>query len=106
MTLRVAFVSMHTSPAEQAGTADAGGMNVLIQSLAAALGQQGLSVHFITRRSDPAQPDTVDMGDGVVLHHVDAGPATPLPKSLIDGHSPAFTAGLRALGPFDLMHSH
>lgn len=97
---------MHTSPAEQAGTADAGGMNVLIQSLAAALGQKGASVHFITRRSDPAQPDTVDMGEGVVLHHVDAGPVTPLPKSLIDGHLAAFTEGMRSLGPFDLMHSH
>ncbi len=106
MTLRVAFVSMHTSPTEQAGTADAGGMNVLIKSLAHALGQQGVSVHFVTRRSDPHQPDTVDMGDGVVLHHVEAGPATPLPKSLIDGHIDAFTAGLRTLGPFDLMHSH
>ncbi len=106
MTLRVALVSMHTSPAEQAGTADAGGMNVLIRSLAAALGQQGAAVHFITRRSDPAQPDIVDMGDGVVLHHVNAGPATPLPKSLIDAHIDAFTEGMRALGPFDLMHSH
>ncbi len=106
MTLRVAFVSMHTSPAEQAGTADAGGMNVLIRSLAEALGQQGVSVHFITRRSDPEQPDTVQMGDGVVLHHVDAGPATALPKSLIDGHLQSFTEGLRSLGPFDLMHSH
>ncbi len=106
MTLRVAFVSMHTSPAEQAGTADAGGMNVLIRSLAAALGQQGVSVHFITRRSDPRQPARMDMGDGVVLHHVDAGPATSLPKSLIDAHIDAFREGLRALGPFDLMHSH
>ena len=106
MTLRVAFVSMHTSPTEQAGTADAGGMNVLIRSLAEALGQQGVSVHFITRRSDSEQPDTVEMSDGVVLHHVDAGPPTPLPKSLIDDHIDAFREGLRALGPFDLMHSH
>lgn len=97
---------MHTSPAEQAGTADAGGMNVLIRSLAEALGHQGVSVHFITRRSDPDQPDIVDMGDGVVLHHVNAGPAAPLPKSLIDSHIGAFTEGLRALGPFDLIHSH
>lgn len=106
MTLRVAFVSMHTSPAEQAGTADAGGMNVVIRSLADALAQQGVAVHFVTRRSDPDQPDTVDIGAGVVLHHVDAGPATPLPKSAIDAHIEAFTTGLRELGPFDLIHSH
>lgn len=106
MTLRVAFVSMHTSPAEQAGTADAGGMNVLIRSLAEALGQQGVSVHFITRRSDPGQTDSAPLAENVMLHHIDAGPLTPLPKSLIDGHIEAFTEGLRALGPFDLMHSH
>ncbi len=106
MTLRVAFVSMHTSPAEQAGTADAGGMNVLIRSLAEALGQQEVSVHFITRRSDPRQPDSAPLAENVMLHHIDAGPSTPLPKSLIDGHIEVFTAGLRALGPFDLIHSH
>ena len=106
MTLRVAFVSMHTSPAEQAGTADAGGMNVLIRSLAEALGQQGVSVHFITRRSDPGQTDSAPLAENVMLHHIDAGPLTPLPKSLIDGHIEAFTEGLRALGSFDLMHSH
>lgn len=106
MTLRVAFVSMHTSPAERAGTADAGGMNVLIRSLAKALAQQGVKVHFITRRSHPQQPNVMQMGDGVVLHHIDAGPAAPLPKSLIDTHIDAFTDGLRELGPFDVIHSH
>lgn len=106
MTLRVAFVSMHTSPAEQAGTADAGGMNVLIRSLAEALGQQGVAVSFITRRSHPDQPASVAFAEGVVLHHIDAGPPTPLPKSAIDAHIDEFTEGLRGLGPFDLIHSH
>ncbi len=106
MTLRVAFVSMHTSPTEQAGTADAGGMNVLIRSLAEALGHQGIAVDFITRRSHPDQPDAVTLDENVVLHHVDAGPPTSLPKSAIDAHIDEFAARLRALGPFDLIHSH
>ena len=42
--LRVAFVTMHTSPLERAGTADAGGMNVLIAALARALGRLGVRV--------------------------------------------------------------
>ena len=106
MTLRVAFVSMHTSPTERAGTADAGGMNVLIRSLAEALGQQGVAVDFITRRSHPDQPDAVELDENVVLHHVDAGPRAPLPKSAIDAHIAEFADGLRTLGPFDLIHSH
>ena len=106
MTPRVAFVSMHTSPLERAGTADAGGMNVLTRALAEALGGLGVTVDFITRRSSPSQPDAVELGRNVILRHIDAGPLTPLPKSAIDGHVPQFTAGLRTLGPFDLLHSH
>ena len=55
--LRVAFVTMHTSPLERAGTADAGGMNVLIGALARALGLLGVRVEFLTRRTDPGQSD-------------------------------------------------
>ena len=46
--MRVAFVCLHTSPAERAGTADAGGMNVLIRALARALRERGVAVEFFT----------------------------------------------------------
>lgn len=110
--MRVAFISMHTSPAERAGTADAGGMNVLIRALAAALQQTaGVDVEFFTRRSAPDQPDTTSLDDGLILHHIDAGPARPLPKSEIDQHLDEFRENLRPhLVPerprFDLIHSH
>lgn len=106
MSLRVAFVSMHTSPAERPGTADAGGMNVLISALALALGARGVTVEFVTRRSDPGQPDVVDLAPGVRLHHVPAGPPSPLPKSVIHHHIDEFRNGLAGLGPFDIVHSH
>ncbi|MCC2594020.1 glycosyltransferase [Tessaracoccus sp. OS52] len=106
MTLRVAFVSMHTSPAERPGTADAGGMNVLIHALADAMGQLDVHVEFITRRGGPDQPDVVDFAEGVVLRHVTAGPTKPLPKSEIHHHIDEFRAGMSELGPFDLIHSH
>lgn len=106
MTLRVAFVSMHTSPAERPGTADAGGMNVLIHALATALGRLDVHVEFITRRSHADQPDVVDFAEGVVLRHVTAGAVAPLPKSEIHHHVEEFRAGMAGLGPFDLVHSH
>ncbi|GAB3815304.1 glycosyltransferase [Tessaracoccus terricola] len=106
MTLRVAFVSMHTSPAERPGTADAGGMNVLIHALATALGRLDVDVEFITRRSHADQPDVVDFAEGVVLRHVTAGPTTPLPKSEIHTFVDEFREGMARLGPFDLVHSH
>lgn len=106
MSLHIAFVSMHTSPAERPGTADAGGMNVLTGALARALGSKGVQVSFVTRRSDPGQPDMVPFSKNVTLHHVDAGPPTPLPKSTIHNHIDEFRIGLSRLGPFDLFHSH
>lgn len=108
--MRVAFISMHTSPAERAGTADAGGMNVLIRALATALQKTaGVDVEFFTRRSSADQPDVDTLDDGIILHHVTAGPARPLPKSEIDQYIDAFRSNLEPLlaaGHFDLVHSH
>ncbi|SHJ97561.1 Glycosyltransferase involved in cell wall bisynthesis [Tessaracoccus bendigoensis DSM 12906] len=104
--MRVAFISLHTSPAERAGTADAGGMNVLIRALAGALQKTGAQVEFFTRRSSPEQGDTVTLDDGLIVHHVTAGPMRPLPKSEIDAYIDEFRDNLGALDRFDVVHSH
>ncbi|MFT3833153.1 MAG: hypothetical protein QM711_07505 [Micropruina sp.] len=59
--LRIAFVSMHTSPADLPGSGDAGGMNVVEYHQAFALARLGHRVDLITRRSDPAQPDAMEL---------------------------------------------
>ena len=104
--MRVAFISLHTSPAERAGTADAGGMNVLIRALAKALADTSIDVEFFTRRSSADAPDTVTLDDGLVIHHVTAGPARPLPKSEIDRYIDEFRDNLGPLDRFDVVHSH
>lgn len=104
--MRVAFISLHTSPAERAGTADAGGMNVLIRALAVALRDHGVSVEVFTRRSDGTLPGTITLDDGIVVHHIDAGPPTPLPKSEIDQYIDQFRDNLGTLEGFDVVHSH
>ncbi|MHA6513043.1 glycosyltransferase [Tessaracoccus sp. Z1128] len=104
--MRVAFISLHTSPAERAGTADAGGMNVLIRALATALQQAGAHVEFFTRRSSANQPDTDILDAGLTVHHITAGPARPLPKSEIDQYIDEFRGNLGSLDRFDLVHSH
>src|SRR5665647_2582249 len=60
--LRIAMVSMHTSPLDAPGSGDAGGMNVVERHTAEALAELGHQVDLITRRSDPGQPDVVDLG--------------------------------------------
>lgn len=105
-SLRIAFVSMHTSPADVPGSGDAGGMNVVEQASATALVDRGHHVELITRRSDPRQPDAVEIGPGLTLRHVPAGPPERLAKSLIDAHIDEFRDGLATLGPYDILHSH
>lgn len=105
--LHIAFVSMHTSPADLPGSGDAGGMNVVEYHQAFALAALGHRVDLITRRSDPAQPDVVELSDAVRLLHLPGGPAQPLAKSLIDAHIEEFSAGLAALDVrYDVLHSH
>ena len=106
MPLRIAFVSLHTSPATMPGSGDAGGLNVVERATADALAELGHSVDLITRRASATDPDLVELAPGVTLRHVTAGPATPLPKSRIDEFIPEFSAGLGELGPYDVVHSH
>jgi len=101
---RIAMVSMHTSPMEPPGAADAGGMNVVELNEAFALAGLGYEVDLMTRRSDASQPDIVAMAPGVRLLHLDAGPAAALPKSEIDRHIPEFATALRGLPGYDVYH--
>lgn len=105
-SLRLLFVSMHTSPADAPGAGDAGGMNVVELHQAQSLAALGHSVDIVTRRSDPGQPDVSELPGGVVLRHLDAGPQEPLAKSAIDAHVDEFAAGLATLAPYDLVQSH
>ncbi|HMR49167.1 MAG TPA: glycosyltransferase [Arachnia sp.] len=106
MSLRIAFICLHTSPLERAGTADAGGMNVMIRALARALTDAGHAVEFFSRRSGAGQPAREIFDGTLVLHRIDAGPATPLPKSEIDQYIDEFRANLGSLEGFDVVHSH
>ena len=98
------MVSMHTSPVEPPGSADAGGMNVVEWHEALALASLGYEVDLITRRSHPDLPDVMDVAPGVRLLHLDAGPAQPLPKSEIDRYIPQFASSLSGLHGYDLYH--
>ncbi|MDO5662769.1 MAG: glycosyltransferase [Brachybacterium sp.] len=111
-SLHLAHVCLHTSPLASPGAADAGGMNVVVIEQARALARRGHRIDLITRRSDPGDPDVVDVAPGIRLFHLDAGPAAPLPKSRMEEAIAPFTASLRRLlaaddAPrWDLIHSH
>jgi D-inositol-3-phosphate glycosyltransferase len=109
---RVAMLSVHTSPLDQPGTGDAGGMNVYIAEVARRLAQRGTEVEVFTRATSSDLPATVPMAPGVLVHNVVAGPFEGLPKEDLPGQLCAVTAGVlrkeaaRREGWYDLIHSH
>ena len=47
---RLAMISLHTSPLDQPGTGDAGGMNVYVIELARRLARQGIERQSVSRQ--------------------------------------------------------
>jgi D-inositol-3-phosphate glycosyltransferase len=109
---RVAMVSVHTSPLDQPGIGDAGGMNVYVVELSRRLAALGVEVDVITRATSSDLPPTVELAAGVTVRHVTAGPFEGLAKEELPAQLCAFTAGLmrieavREPGWYDLVHSH
>lgn len=119
---RVAVLSVHTSPLDQPGTGDAGGMNVYVLELAHALAARGARVEVFTRATRSDAPDTVvldgadaagraltpdaarevlladDVPPGVtppvLVHHVPAGPFEALDKNDLPGVLCGMAAGV------------
>ncbi|TDC73427.1 glycosyltransferase, partial [Actinomadura sp. 7K507] len=109
---RVATVSAHTSPLDQPGTGDAGGMNVYIVEVAKRLAARGVEVDIFTRATCRAMPPAVELAPGVLVRNVVAGPFEELDKDELPRHLCGFTSGvLRAEaahdpGHYDLLHTH
>lgn len=105
---RVAMVSMHTSPLDQPGTGDAGGLNVYVLELSRRLADAGIEVDLFTRRTSVDVASTVDLADGITVRHLDAGPVRPVAKEDLAELVPAFAAALASTDDraYDLIHSH
>ncbi len=79
MIERVAFLSLHSCPLQQPGQGNAGGMNVYLRDLGAAMAASGIEVVAFTRRSDTPTPEVVEVVPGYRVVHIDAGPAATMP---------------------------
>ncbi len=107
--MRIHMVSEHASPLAALGGDDAGGQNVHVACLAAALARRGAEVVVHTRRDDPGLPARVRVGVGVEVRHVDAGPPAPVPKDDLPPHMDAFAEALAedwSRRRPDVVHSH
>jgi D-inositol-3-phosphate glycosyltransferase len=109
---RIATISLHTSPLDQPGTGDAGGLNVYVVEVAKRLADRGIEVEIFTRAVCRDTPPTVELTGGVLVRHVVAGPFEELDKNSLSGQICPFTFGVLrteaafAPGRYDLLHAH
>lgn len=109
---RVAMISLHTSPLDQPGTGDAGGMNVYVLELARRIGALGVKVDVMTRATSSRLAPVVDVADNVRVCHLVAGPYEGIDKADLPAQLCSFAREVlrkeaaAPLGHFDVVHSH
>jgi D-inositol-3-phosphate glycosyltransferase len=109
---RIATISLHTSPLDQPGTGDAGGLNVYVVEVSKRLAECGVEVEIFTRAVCRDTPPTVELVPGVLVRNVVAGPFEELDKNALPGQICEFTFEVLrteaafAPGRYDLLHAH
>ena len=109
---RIATLSVHTSPLDQPGTGDAGGLNVYVVEVAKRLADRGTEVEIFTRAVCRDTPPLAELVPGVLVRSVVAGPFEEMDKTDLPAQVCQFTHEvLRAEaaaepGKYDLVHAH
>jgi D-inositol-3-phosphate glycosyltransferase len=107
--MRIAMVSEHADPAAVVGETDAGGQNVHVGSLSAALAERGHSVTVYTRLTGPEARRSAEFRPGVIVRRLPAGPIAPLPKDELLPFMPEFGDQMARLWQQDrpdIIHAH
>ncbi|GII94496.1 glycosyltransferase [Sinosporangium siamense] len=92
--MRIALISEHASPLAAVGGVDAGGQNIHVAALAAALAERGHEVVVYTRRTSEVEPHNVPMAPGATVRHITAGPPEAVPKDDLLPHMADFATEL------------
>ena len=109
--MRIAMLSVHSSPLARLGGKEAGGMNVYVRELARELGARGVPVDIFTRRQDRQSPTVQPLSCGVRVIQLHAGPAAPYDKNQVLTYLPEFVSRMRCFADgedltYDMLHSH
>ena len=103
---------VHTSPLEQAGLGDAGGMNVYVVENSIKMANSGVEVDIFTRADKTGLADAVEIAPGVTVHHLEAGPISALTKEELPSQIGALTHAFmehqsgKPNDYYDIIHSH
>jgi D-inositol-3-phosphate glycosyltransferase len=111
-TSKIATLMVHTSPLDQAGIGDAGGMNVYVVETAKKMAQAGVAVDIFTRANKPNLPESIEIADGVNVKNLVAGPFEGLSKEELPSQLGALTSAFMNYQKqlpkdyYSLLHSH
>ena len=112
MKIRIATLMVHTSPLEQAGVGDAGGMNVYVIENSIKMASAGVEIDIFTRTEKSGLTEAVKISEGVTLHHLEAGPLGSLTKEELPSQIGALTSAFmehqsgKPDDYYDIIHSH
>ena len=109
MNRRIATVMVHTSPLDQPGIGDAGGMNIYVAESAERMAAMGVAIDIFTRRTNEDVEDVVEIAKGVRVRQINMGPVHGVTKEQLPALIPALSAELGqmlAKDSYDLIHSH
>ena len=110
MNGRIATLMVHSSPLDQPGIGDAGGMNTYVAENAKRMAAMGVSVDIFTRRNHKDLPDVVEIAPGVSVRHLDAGPIDGVTKeqlpNYIDILASEFKKAIHGKKIYDVIQSH
>lgn len=111
--LRMAMISVHSSPFGPLGTQDTGGMSVYIRELSRELGRLGHRVDIFTAAGGEAtgSPLPPRLHPNVRLVRLPLGNGSPAPKAELPAHLNTFAQAIegfraRTGADYDLLHSH
>jgi D-inositol-3-phosphate glycosyltransferase len=88
--LKIAILSVHSSPLGQPGIGDTGGMSIYIRELTQELARQGHTVDIFTRVKDPVTPAIIDLTPSARQIHIHDGGQADSHKLLIYNNAPDF----------------
>jgi D-inositol-3-phosphate glycosyltransferase len=109
--LKIALLSVHSSPLGQPGIGDTGGMSIYIRELTQELAKQGHVVDIYSRTQDLVTPEIIELAPNARQIHIQAGERADLDKLLIYSHAPDFACKTATFSKdrnlqYDIIFSH
>jgi D-inositol-3-phosphate glycosyltransferase len=109
--LKIAMLSIHSSPIGELGTRDTGGMSVYVRETAKELGRKGHHIDIFTQHNIGKHDPVIHLYDNVRLVHLSGGTRGNIDKSSLYKVMPQLFKELESFRiqeniTYDIIHSH